>query len=305
MTKLSKPYFTYIIAIFCIVWYALLLISVKFGPIPNHLFEKFGAPFASDIFDGQFWGLITNSFVHKYWWHLALNLLFLWVFGRIAEREYGSKFFVLYGLVASFITSSTQLAMSGDAGIGFTGVNFAYMTFLLSDSKKHWKSAWVSKICWTLCIVTLLFVFLNFYFVWFSIGFSAIASGFIFGALYGALHKVKSFRFAFTATTVAICTISLLYNPFSSEWNTYKGFKVYSTGNLDKAERHYKKAVELSPKNVIAAKNLELIKIDRLANKAYQAHSNEKYSIARKYYLKILALDNRNYWAKQNLKELP
>jgi membrane associated rhomboid family serine protease len=46
---------------------------------------------ASGFLQGRFWALLTSMFVHVDLFHLAFNLVFLYVFGIALENEIGSK----------------------------------------------------------------------------------------------------------------------------------------------------------------------------------------------------------------------
>ena len=103
---------------------------------------------------------------------------------------------------------------------------------------------------------------------------------------------------------VGICITSLIFNPYSSEWQTLKGFEAYEKDDLEQAKFHYRKALEIAPANVVAKQNLTKVKIAELENAAFEAHHNDNYLLAKKYYLQILLIDPNNSWAKENLKSL-
>jgi membrane associated rhomboid family serine protease len=52
-----------------------------------------------DFSNYQWWTVFTYMFVHSGFWHLAGNMLFLWVFGPRVERAWGSGAFVRYYLL--------------------------------------------------------------------------------------------------------------------------------------------------------------------------------------------------------------
>lgn len=55
------------------------------------------------FFQGQFWRLLTASFLHDTHspWHLIFNMLALWYFGQDVEELYGSKEFLAFYLTAA------------------------------------------------------------------------------------------------------------------------------------------------------------------------------------------------------------
>lgn len=57
---------------------------------------------ADKVVHGAIWQLLTYQFLHGAWWHLAGNMLGLWLCGRFVEGVYGARkmvwFFLLCGL---------------------------------------------------------------------------------------------------------------------------------------------------------------------------------------------------------------
>ena len=48
-----------------------------------------GAPSAGAIWNGAYWGLVTTVFVHLAVWHLAFNVYWLLLFGKVLESAIG------------------------------------------------------------------------------------------------------------------------------------------------------------------------------------------------------------------------
>lgn len=288
-----------------ITWQSLFWFTTQFDSPTREQFIAFGAPYASEIYNGHFWGVITNCFLHVNLIHFAANIFLLLFFARRVERSYGSRFFLLFLLSAALVTSSIQLAMSGDAGIGLTGVNLAFLYFMLGDRESFWKWKFFQPMAMTLGGLTLLFALINLKMQWILLGFSAIISAIVFGYVCGVLHQKKTGQLTFIGSTCLLLLLSLVYNPFSSEWNTVKGYESFVQGDKTQARNYYKKALQLSEKNVVARKNLDLFTIDSLSTIAIKQHEGKQYDAARATYLKILTIDNNFTWAKENLKKLP
>ncbi|MFH8251783.1 rhomboid family intramembrane serine protease [Microbacterium sp. B2969] len=96
----SRPYATYGIILATAVVFVLQLV------IPGHLVERF-LGFAGAYVDPtsgyalQPWRLLTVAFVHDGFWHIALNMLALYMIGRSLEPLLGHwRFVVLYFLSA-------------------------------------------------------------------------------------------------------------------------------------------------------------------------------------------------------------
>jgi membrane associated rhomboid family serine protease len=298
-------YWSVLIGIITIVLFVIIKNVSNWEDISPDTYSKYGAPYAKDIFDGAIWGIVTNSFVHKQLWHLLLSVPLFIFLGILFEKRNTALFFLLFVTISSFVTSSLQLAMTGDPGIGLNGVNFALFTYLLVRIKPDEKYKKYKIAVWIGTILALILSILNIFNDWYNFGTTTILTGFVFGLIVAISQKNKFIFYSFQAVFWSICLATLFYNPYSSEWNTVQGSKAFSRGEIDKAEEYYLKALELHPKNYAAKKNLVLIEIDRLQDRAYYAHSHGDYSTARLLYIKILHLDKTNKWAMKNLDGLP
>jgi membrane associated rhomboid family serine protease len=302
------PWFTLNLALLCIALFFWINTISHFGKVSQETYSLFGAPYSIEIYQGQFWGLITNSFIHVLWYHLAINIVGLFVFGAFAERRLSWHKLFLFGLVASFVTSAFQLTFSDDAGIGLSGVNYALFGFIFvksqHDTRFHVKLKYVMFML--MFIIVLICFYMNYLANW-NIGLAAMISGFVWGILVGNYieYRTKFFSGMALLFMFGFAISTLFYAPWSSEWQCYKGITAHEQGDLHNAEGFYSKALTLDPTNELAAENLKLIKIDKLSTKAFTAHSKGNYSKARFYYMEILRIDKKNQWALENMNKLP
>ena len=79
---------------------------------------------------------VTANFLHGGWFHLIINMLFLWVFGLIVEGKIGSwRFVLLYltiGTAGNGIEQVIASILGGEAGsIGASGAIFGLMAIAL------------------------------------------------------------------------------------------------------------------------------------------------------------------------------
>src|SRR4051794_25309593 len=102
----TRPYVTAGILIACVLVY-LLAGDAKdaFGLVPAVLSGREIPPPGSALIPA--WATVfTYMFMHGGFWHLAGNMLFLWIFGNNIEEAMGhTRFFIFYvacGLVAAF-----------------------------------------------------------------------------------------------------------------------------------------------------------------------------------------------------------
>ncbi len=128
-----------LISINCLVYFLLLslgegyqLALVKWGTIPYEITH--GVELTPELSFSIPLSLFSSMFLHGGFFHLAGNMLYLWIFGDNVEDQLGHfKFFIFYilcGLAASFLhiltTPNSQIPMVGASG-AIAGVLGAYM----------------------------------------------------------------------------------------------------------------------------------------------------------------------------------
>lgn len=89
---------------------AIIIINVVAFFLPSfggrEFFDHWLKARPSDIFrHGYVWELVTATFLHAGPMHLAVNMLFLWFFGRELEAMYGSRDFTVFYLSAAAIST--------------------------------------------------------------------------------------------------------------------------------------------------------------------------------------------------------
>lgn len=305
--KSVKPFFTFAFIALCVLLYFSIGFLSNFGDVQEDTYKLFGAPYAVDIYRGHFWGVVFNSLLHVYWYQLVLNLIFVFFFLRAFEIILGPYKLFIFGLLASTVTSCIQLALSDDAGIGLAGVNFSLLGFFLvrRNIDERFKFQWIYPLALVLFILFFVMYYLNLSHGW-NFGLAAMLGGFVWGALVGFMYFKRTFRFIAPVVLASnlICFTSIVYAPWSAEWNCAKGVRAHEKKNLTLAKTYYEKTLVIDPENYLATQNLQLIRINEWSDQAYQAHLNGEYSKARMLYQKILTEDPFNKWAQANLKEL-
>lgn len=92
-----------------------------FDPSAEHLFQAYLGLVPYAVAHGYVWQLGTYIFLHAGIWHLLINLLMLWMFGRDLELNWGARKFYLYfflcGIGAGVITVGVKAALAG-FGVG-------------------------------------------------------------------------------------------------------------------------------------------------------------------------------------------
>ncbi|HET6372027.1 MAG TPA: rhomboid family intramembrane serine protease, partial [Candidatus Polarisedimenticolia bacterium] len=85
---------------------------------------------AARIWGGEYWALWTSVFVHFELWHIAFNLYWLWTLGRSLELTAGRASWAALFILSAGISSVAQMAVSGDTGVGASGVVYAFFGFM-------------------------------------------------------------------------------------------------------------------------------------------------------------------------------
>jgi rhomboid protease GluP len=123
---LPKPWMTYaVIGLNAAVWLVMVGLGVDaFEPSAGALLT-WGGNLGILTSGGQWWRLLTATFIHAGILHLAFNLYFAWVIGRACEQIFGSAAYALIylgsGLFASLISVAWQ---PGIVSVGASGALF-------------------------------------------------------------------------------------------------------------------------------------------------------------------------------------
>ncbi len=213
--------------------------------------SNFGYLPADSIWNGGYWALFTSVFVHLALWHVAFNVYWLWVLGSRLERTIGSLRFLAFFVISAFVSSSFQLAVSDDTGIGASGVVYAIFGFmwLTRHRYSHFKKVLDARtiqiiIIWLVgCVVA---TYLN---VW-SVGNAAHISGLLFGgAVAGAfvLRFKPRVMFASLVALVVFSIVPLFWCPWSINWLGNKAYDAHAAQRYDVALDRYTQIISIDP----------------------------------------------------------
>lgn len=307
LKNLKQARFTFVLLLYCLIVFAAIQFLKNDDLVSNEILTYFGAPVAIDIYNFQYWGIITNSFVHYEYGNFILNTIGLLLLGSYVERRIGSKKFFIFGLIASTISSAFQLAFSDDAGIGLSGVNYALFGYIFTKTFIDIRFRIVTKN--VALVVMLMFIpfceYMNRFGSW-NVASIALFFGFAVGGLVAFLDSQYSKIVKISLASLLIFSaVSVVYTPWSAQWNCAKGISWHEKGETEKAKEYYLNAINFDETSVCANDNLKIIKVDELSGKAFAAHNRGDYLKARYFYEEILKIDAENSWAINNLKRLP
>jgi membrane associated rhomboid family serine protease len=108
------------------VFLAMVARHVSLVAPPPDVLVRWGADYGPLTTHGQWWRLVTNTFVHIGVTHLFVNMFALFVIGRFTERLFGNAGFVVLYLLGGIAASLTSLTMHPTiVSAGASGAIFA------------------------------------------------------------------------------------------------------------------------------------------------------------------------------------
>lgn len=214
------------------------------------------APFASwgyrgdafQVWSGAPWVLIASAFVHHALWHLALNVYWLWTLGRAIEAVFGPLIVGLLLLTSAFVSSSFQLAIFDNVGVGASGMAFAVFGFgWLARSKRAALSSVLTPktgILFASWFVGCWIILTR------AVGNGAHLGGLLFGA--AAAEAVVMGRRPRLAKAGALLLVLLALGvgfvcPWSATWWSTVGYRAHAGGRYDLAIEAYDMSLQFRP----------------------------------------------------------
>ncbi len=111
-----------------ILWYLLFMMDPLL--MPRHFLASWEA-----LAEGRWWTLITSVFSHQLFFHLLINMYFLYGFGVEVEKNIGSRSFLLLYLMSGIVGSMSHCLIShflmGQSGLNALGASGAISGVLI------------------------------------------------------------------------------------------------------------------------------------------------------------------------------
>ena len=216
---------------------------------------------SSAIWDGQVWRFLTSTLIHGNAIHLLFNLYWLWQLGKATEEWMGSLLFAGF-FVATGLGSSAAQFLTGDAGIGLSGVVFALVGFLYAlrlykDFAAALMPPQVVKtfVAWFfLCIAV---THLGLY----PIANMAHGVGALIGWLLGraVLAPQRKMLVPGVVVFVALLTASVYYMPWDGRYALYQGNAAFERRDFARALEWYRQAARTYPDHADLRKRVDLL----------------------------------------------
>lgn len=134
------PWATYgLIALNIAVWLATLYLGGGIQGSPADKLLQWGGNAASEVQKGQWWRLLSATFLHSGLLHVAMNMLGLYAAGVTLERIYGARQFLLVYFASGLIGSALSLSWTaqGSVSVGASGAVFGILGALVVAVLKH------------------------------------------------------------------------------------------------------------------------------------------------------------------------
>lgn len=136
------PWVTYgLIALNVIVWIATVMEGAGFASASAEKLLLWGGNAASEFQRGEWWRLLTATFLHSGLMHVTMNMIGLASAGITVERVYGHRQFILLYLSSGLIGSALSLHFSAQhaVSVGASGAVFGITGALLVGMHQHRK----------------------------------------------------------------------------------------------------------------------------------------------------------------------
>ena len=128
-----------LIAANLVIWLATLLAGAEFLRTPAVNLLAWGGNAASEVQKGEWWRMLTATFLHGGFIHLAMNMLGLYSAGTFVERIYGPRLLLIIYLGSGLFGSALSLhfAARQAVSVGASGAVFGVAGALLVAVFQH------------------------------------------------------------------------------------------------------------------------------------------------------------------------
>jgi rhomboid protease GluP len=255
----KRPWITWTIAALCVA----VFVAVSLGRrTSGEEIERWLAPRGQAIWRCAYGGLVTSAFVHLELWHLAFNLYWLWVFGRVLEGTLGPLRWLAFFLAAAFVSSGAELAATADTGIGLSGAVYAVFGFMWVSRRAY--PAFAAVV--TRQTVPLFLGWLVFCVFATRLGFLRVANvahtaGLAFGLAVAWAFVLRPRAILPKAALAALCAgslVGLFWCPWQFQWVATKAYDAQMRGEYGAAVDWYLKAERFHEEPAWVLRNLAL-----------------------------------------------
>jgi len=258
--SVEQPLITILIMVLSAVFTAAFWYSADNHGSSWYNVGQLGLTPSDQIWSGKYWALITAIFPHLNIVHILFNMMWTWRLGAAIEAELNPLAYLGFIIGAAVVGSGAQIALTGDNGIGMSGVVYAMFGLMWAGRGRSavWRSLANREnmnlfIGWgVLCIIT---TYTGIMRIGNGAHFGGLAFGLCVGYLWLAPRKRPVF-YAPLALLTIITIMSVTWLPWSSSWQWWKGNSDYSVHKYSSAITHYQVALRLGGEPVPLLTNL-------------------------------------------------
>lgn len=222
----QAPITTYLLAAVCVLVTAAALTSSSIHIPVWQRIGTLGDAGAEDVWSGDYGPLLTSVFQHANVLHIAFNMYWLVMLGRLMERSMPVWAYVAFLAAAAIVSSATELAISSSLGIGASGVVYAMMGLMWAGRGRYpeWRAVATNENL-RLFLLWAVFCIIGTYLHVLTIANGAHVGGFLFGASVGWLFVAPRRNYAWLPVLAALLIVNVLavtWMPWSHAWVMWK-----------------------------------------------------------------------------------
>ena len=132
-TTVNRPHFFVPQGIKTIIIINIIIyIFLELSGLKSDIFRQFGLIPSKTLFEAYIWQPFTYMFLHDGFFHILLNMLFLWMFGKDVEQSWGKITFYKYYLVTGVGSGMLNATIHHDSTIPVVGASGAVFGILLA-----------------------------------------------------------------------------------------------------------------------------------------------------------------------------
>ena len=207
-----------------------------------------------EIWNGHLWGLVTTGVYSRRHPAPACLICFGWCsLGAVLERTLPPAVYLLLIALSAAVGSASELLISGQTGIGMSGVVYALFGLMWAGRGAYpaWRTVATPEnlrllVYWGLfCVATTYLPFLHF--LGLNIANGAHGGGFLFGLCIGYLFYSPRRRWVWAAPLVLLltaCILACTWQPWSGEWTFWKGNREFDRTHYAQAIHWYQASLK-------------------------------------------------------------
>jgi membrane associated rhomboid family serine protease len=252
----SPPIMTYAIALLCIAVTLANWASGEDHNSPWYALGHLGWLPVESIWAGHYAPLLTSVFLHLSIFHILFNMQMFVQLGSVMELSMNPLHYALFLITSAIIGSGAEIALSGQAGAGISGVVYAMAGLMWAGRSQipAWRPV-MTRYLLNVFLIWGAFCVIGTWTGTFGVANGAHFGGLLYGFAVGFLlytRQRRPFWALVLAAMLAVTVLSVTWMPWSEHWTFWKGTQEQSRGNYRGAIAWYEKSLRNEPQRLIA-----------------------------------------------------